>query len=356
MVVRTFDYNQPANPIDEVNLELTSFPYFDRITDDGTFRHYSVETTLQAVQGGQVWLIPPFGWTLGYSTDRYTLTSLTIADSAGMIPVPCLVPGVPVVPPTPTPEPPPPATATGTPPTATATNTATATPTGPTQTPLPSSTPSRTPTATAAAGTATATATPWPTSAGGTPQVAPSPTPYTYIVVTPILATRIALPTLASLELPSIVVPTLANPAIPTPLPGSTSVASVTLVSGTAVPNSTAIAQVGNYSYALEEVLTAYESDLEEAETILAERFTENVIYVERQVQYLEFPVRLVRAMQAYMPNLWPVVLTMFYSVLLMFLTSAVQIGTVVFSLVVRAGSWFMGWLFRLWEAIPFIN
>ena len=354
MVVRTFDYNQPPNAIEEVSLELTSFPYFDRVTSDGTFRHYSVEVTMQAVQGGQVWLIPPFGWTLGYSTDRYLLTSLTIADSAGMIPVPCVVPGVPVVPPTPTPEPPPPATATGTPPTATATNTPTATPTGPTQTPTTTSTPSRTPTATAAAGTATATATPWPTSAGGTPQVAPSPTPYVYVVLTPVLATPISVPTIRPITFPTI---DFSLPTAPTAW-ATVNGTPVVVVTGmaTAAPNSTAVAQLNTFVLTFDEQADGAAAYYSQTLEIMSTNFASTTEQVIELAEYASFPVRLIRAVAAYMPNLWPVLRVAFYSVLIMFGMSFIEFGIMFMTMVVRVLSWLAKWVRRLWEAIPFIN
>lgn len=253
----------------------------------------------------------------------YFYSSFIVADPLHYRPPMCAVPGIP---PTSTPTP-----------TIDPTDTPTSTPS---QTPTGTLTPSPTPTNTPDDPTATPTG--FPTSIGGTPSPFPTSTPY----VPPTgeaedTPTPISVATFPAITLPGITIPLVAN--IPTPgsfsgllTPNATLESRATSV---AEIQGTADAITGRWDGARATSVASFNisntdtisTPIEQAEAFAVAVYT---------------PFRYAKAVQTFLPNLWPLVLTVLISA-----------GWVVFNLVVKYGSGILSTLLellrRLIELIP---
>ena len=161
------------------------------------------------------------------------------------------------------------------------------------------------------------------------------------------------MPTLRPITFPTI------DFSLPTaPTAWATAGTPVVVVTGvaTAAPNSTAVAQLNTFVLTFDEQADGAAAYYSQTLEIMSTNFVSTTEQVIELAEYASFPVRLIRAVAAYMPNLWPVLRVAFYSVLIMFGMSFIEFGIMFMTMVVRVLSWLAEWVRRLWEAIPFIN
>jgi hypothetical protein len=244
-------------------------------------------------------------------------------------------------------------------PTPTPTNTATSTPTVPpfeTPTPDPSITPSvtattdpaatstATPSITAPAPTTTSTSTAWSTAPGGT--ITPLPTATQMVIIT-------VPPENTPTPWPAVTIPALDIPQVEFPVPVSIDTPEPIVVGLT--PNATTIAmqvEIEEWVSDVGVVATRWYTSTQWGVTTLSTTVSSStgisspVAIAAEMAEAITTPISYAKAVQFYMPNLWPMVFFLLIATAWIFFNLIAKFG-------IAIGSELLELLYKIWEALP---